>query len=147
MVDVPREARLALFPTFLRRGAVIRVERYPFLYQGSRDKFLVLLNQQFGADRPIYCVLTTSRTEALPFPALTIVVPAGTVPFFQQDTAISCREVHSVDFGFLAQRYASGKLAFVGELPTALMTQIDGILAASPYLAPAIAREILPPSS
>jgi hypothetical protein len=146
MVDVPQEARLALFPTFLRRGVVIRVEQYPFLYEGPKDKFLVLLNQQFGPDRPLYCLLTTSRTQA-PFPAVTTVIPAGTVPFFPVETAIQCREVHSVAFGFLAQRYAAGKLTFAGELPPAVLTQLDGILAESPYLAPAIAREILPPSA
>ena len=145
MVEVSREARLALFPTFLRRGTVIRVEQYPFLYQGPRDKFLVLLNQQFRTDRPLYCVLTTSRTEALPFPNLTIVLQAGTVPFFRRDTAIPCREIIPLDFGFLAQRYADSKLTFVGELSAAVMTELDRILAASPYLARAIAREILPP--
>lgn len=146
MVDVPQEARLALFPTFLRRGAVIRVDQYPFLYEGPKDKFLVLLNQTFSADRPLYCALTTSRTEAHPFPTLTAVLPAGTVPFFPLATAIQCREVHCVEFRFLAQRYAAARLTFVGELPPAVMTQLDGILAGSPYLAPAIAREILPPS-
>ena len=145
MVDIPREARLALFPTFLRRGTVIRVDQYPFLYEGPRDKFLVLLNRQFGPNRPLYCVLTTSRTEALPFPALTVVLPAGTTTFFPLATAIPCREVHSVDFEYLAQRYAAGRLTFVGELPPAIMVQLDGVLAASPYLAPAIAHEILPP--
>lgn len=146
MVDVPREARLALFPTFLGRGVVIRVDQYPFLYQGPKDKFLVLLNRQFGPDRPLYCVLTTSRTQALPFPALTIVLPTGTVPFFPLDTAIPCREVQSVDFDFLAQRYAVGRLTFVGQLPAATMAQLDGILANSPYLSRAIAREILLPA-
>jgi hypothetical protein len=145
MVDVPRETRLALFPTFLRRGVVIRVDQYPFLYEGPRDKFLVLLNQRFGPDRPLFCVLTTSRTETLPFPALAMVLAVGTVPFFPLATAIPCREVHSVDFGFLAQRYASGRLSFVGELPVAIMGQLDEILRASPYLAPSIARQILPP--
>ena len=144
MVDIPREARLALFPTFLRRGIVIRVDQYPFLYEGPRDKFLVLLNQQFGPDRPLYSVLTTSR-EAAPFPGLRIVIPAGTLPFFPVATAITCREVHCVDFGYLAQRYAAGGLTFVGALPPAIMGQVDAILAASPYLAPAIVRAILPP--
>src|SRR3970282_2100848 len=106
MVDVSRETRLALFPTFLRRGVVIRVDQYPFLYEGPRDKFLVLLNQRFGPDHPLFCVLTTSRTETLPFPALAMVLAVGTVPFFPLATAIPCREVHPVDFGFLAQRYA-----------------------------------------
>ena len=106
MVDVPRETRLALFPTFLRRGVVIRVDQYPFLYEGPRDKFLVLLNLRFGPDRPLFCVPTTSRTETLPFPALAMVLAVGTVPFFPLATAIPCREVHSADFGFLAQRYA-----------------------------------------
>lgn len=145
MVDVPRETRLALFPAFLRRGAVVRIDHYPFLYEGPKDKFVVLLNQQFGPDRPLYCILTTSRTGALPFPALTVVLAAGTVAFFPLATGIQCREVHCVDFGFLAQRYAAGRLSFVGELPPAIMVQLDRILAASPYLAPAIAREILPP--
>lgn len=145
MVDVPRETRLALFPTFLRRGVVIRVDQYPFLYEGPRDKFLVLLNQRCGPDRPLFCVLTTSRTETLPFPALAMVLAVGTVPFFPLATAIPCREVHSVDFGFLAQRYASGRLSFVGELPVAIMGQLDEILRASPYLAPSIGRQILPP--
>jgi hypothetical protein len=145
MVDVPRETRLALFPTFLRRGVVIRVDQYPFLYEGPRDKFLVLLNQRFGPDRPLFCVLTTSRTETFPFPALAMVLAVGTIPFFPLATAIPCREVHSVDFGFLAQRYASGRLSFVGELPVAIMGQLDVILRASPYLAPSIARQILPP--
>lgn len=145
MVDVSRETRLALFPTFLRRGVVIRVDQYPFLYEGPRDKFLVLLNQRFGPDRPLFCVLTTSRTETLPFPALAMVLAVGTVPFFPLATAIPCREVHSVDFGFLAQRYASGRLSFVGELPVAIMGQLDEILRASPHLAPSIARQILPP--
>lgn len=145
MVDVPRETRLALFPTFLRRGVVIRVDQYPFLYEGPRDKFLVLLNQRFGPDRPLFCVLTTSRTETLPFPALAMVLAVGTVPFFPLATAIPCREVHSVDFGFLAQRYASGRLSFVGELPVAIMGQLDEILRASPYLAPSIGRQILSP--
>src|SRR3989442_6903641 len=121
MVDIPREARLALFPTFLRRGAVIRVDQYPFLYEGPKDKFLILLNQQFSPDRPLYCVLTTSRTEALPFPALTVVLPAGTMTFFRLATAIPCREVHSVAFAYLAERYAAGKLSFVGQLPPAIM--------------------------
>lgn len=145
MVDVPRETRLALFPTFLRRGVVIRVDQYPFLYEGPRDKFLVLLNQRFGPDRPLFCVLTTSRTETLPFPALAMVLAVGTVPFFPLATAIPCREVHSVDFGFVAQRYASGRLSFVGELPVAIMGQLDEILRASPYLAPSIGRQILSP--
>ena len=145
MVDVPRETRLALFPTFLRRGVVVRVDQYPFLYEGPRDKFLVLLNQRFGPDRPLFCVLTTSRTETLPFPALAMVLAVGTIPFFPLATAIPCREVHSVDFGFLAQRYASGRLSFVGELPVAIMGQLDVILRASPYLAPSVARQILPP--
>lgn len=144
MVDIPREARRALFPTFLHRGTVIRVDQYPFLYERPRDKFLVLLNRQFGSDRPLYCVLTTSRTEALPFPALTTVVPAGTVAFFPLTTAIPCREVHAVDFTSLAERYAAGRLTFVGQLPPDIMARLDTILAASPYLAPAIAREILP---
>jgi hypothetical protein len=145
MVDVPRETRLALFPTFLRRGVVIRVDQYPFLYEGPRDKFLVLLNQRFGPDRPLFCVLTISRTETLPFPALAMVLADGTVPFFPLATAIPCREVHSVDFGFVAQRYASGRLSFVGELPVAIMGQLDEILRASPYLAPSIGRQILSP--
>ena len=72
-------------------------------------------------------------------------MPAGTVAFFPLTTAIPCREVHSVDFEYLAQRYAAGRLTFVGELPPAIKLQLDAVLAASPYLAPAIAREILPP--
>lgn len=104
----------------------------------------MLLNQQFNAERPLYGVLTTSRTGALPFPALSLVLPQGTVPFFPVATAIQCREVHSVDFSYLAERYAEGKLAFVGELPPAIMAEIDSILTASPYLALATAREILP---
>jgi hypothetical protein len=146
MVDLPREARLALFPKFLRRGAVIRVDQYPFLYEGPKDKFLVLLNRQFDPDRPLYCILTTSRTEALPFPALTVVLPAGTVSFFPLATALQCRGIHCLDFGFLAQRYAAGRLTFVGELPPAITNRLDEILAVSPYLAPAIVREILPPA-
>ena len=143
MVDIPRDARLALFRGFLRRGAVIRVEQYPFLYTGPRDKFLVLLNLRFSVEAPLYCVLTTSHPERNPFPHLALVVPRGTIPFFPDETAIQCREVHPVDYAFLAERYADGRLTFVGALPDEIIAQLNRILGGSPYLAPAIARDIL----
>ena len=53
------------------------------------------------------------------------------------------------EFDYLQQCYADGSLTFVGNVPEDMMSRIDGILRASPYLAPKVARDIFaaPPPS
>ena len=144
MVGIPRDALEKLLDRFLKRGVVLRVEKYPNLVTGPKDKYLVLLNVQFIRGGQMFHVLTTSQVESIPFPQFAVVVPKGTVAYFPLDTAIQCREVHSLTWQELADRYADGTLKFVGELPPEVQGKIDAILRTSRHLAPKVALEILP---
>ncbi len=132
-----------MFPRFLQRGAVLRVEMYPFPTSDPRDKYIVLLNREFRRDTPIYHVLTTTQIEGIPFPKLAVVIPADTLSFFRRETAIYCREIHAFDYDGLAERYADDTISFVGTLPAEILEKLDAILRTSIYIAPKIAREIL----
>ena len=153
MVRIPPDALTTLFPGFLQRGGVIRVEKYPRLFTGPRDKFLILLNHAFGPAIPVHHVLTTSQTDKIRrfswADRFVVIVHAGGLPFFPLETAVNCRDVHSIEFDYLQQCYADGSLTFVGNVPEDMMSRIDGILRASPYLTPKVARDIFaaPPPS
>lgn len=148
-MQLPPEALKKLFFARLKRGCVVKA---PVHFQGTGDtkeKFLVLLNQDHGAVDPLFFFVTSSklaffeRNPALQADA--VFIEPGTLTFFPLRTVINCREIHSFPKGDVEELAGQRRIEVVGDLPTAMLEQIDRIVAVSKLISPADKKRILAP--
>ena len=148
-MQLPPEALKKLFFARLKRGCVVKA---PVHFHGTGDtkeKFLVLLNQDHGAVDPLFFFVTSSklafyeRNPALQADA--VFIEPDTLQFFPLRTVINCREVHSFPKADVEELAGQRRIEVVGALPQAMVEQIDRIVAASKLISPADKKRILAP--
>jgi hypothetical protein len=143
---LPPEALKKLFYARLKRGSIIKA---PTEFQDTgttKDKYLVLVSADKGDD-PLYFFISSSqlayyeRHPALKSDALFI--DPGTLDCFPARTVINCREIYPVDRGNLDDLAEVGRVTVVGDLPEALLSQLDRIVAQSKLISAADKKKIL----
>ncbi len=147
-MQLPPEALKKLFFVRLKRGCVVKA---PVHFHGTGDtkeKFLVLLNRDHGAMDPLFFFVTSSKLaffeRNLTMKADAVFIEPGTLQFFPLRTVINCREVHAFPKVDVEELAGQRRIEVVGDLPQAMVAQIDRIITASKLISVADKKRILP---
>ncbi|MEK7474421.1 MAG: hypothetical protein AAB152_02200 [Candidatus Coatesbacteria bacterium] len=131
------------FDEKLQRGAVLRIEDYPFLSEPvRRPKFFVVLNRDC-AQPEIYHFLTTSKAakyKTLSFHSFGVSIPAGVVDCLTaEETIVDCfRLMPTFRRAFLLEQLCAKGISIYQPLPAAFMEQIDNIIRRSRTISPTL---------
>lgn len=113
----------------------------------TKDKFFVLVNHDPKNSDPLFFFITTSKLDFYQkHPSLkneVVIVAAGEVPCLPLATAISCRRVERFEKEILEERFVNKACQVAGELPEAVLWEVDQIVRKSGLLSDEEREEIL----
>ena len=136
-----------LFQASLRRGVV-----YKTVYDSpdtgiSKEKFFVLVNHDPKTGDPLFFFITTSKLAYYrEHPSLkddVVILTPAEAGCFPLATAIVCRRVERFSKDFLEDRFINKTCRVAGELPEAVLWEVDQIVRKSGLLSDEEREEIL----
>lgn len=142
------DALRSYFDSSLCRGAVVRIEDYPFLNQPvRRRKFFVVLNKDCSNPEIYHFLMTSkvSRYRSFSFSNYGVSIPRGTVDCLAADeTIVDCfRLMPAFKRDYLLEQLCVKGITLHPPLPVAIMQEIDDNIRRSRSISPAIKSFIL----
>lgn len=140
-MKLPAEALKKLFQASLKRGTV-----YKTLYHSpdtgiSKEKYFVLVSGDPKQADPVFFFITTSKTDFYDkHPHIQkdfVVVEKGEAACFSLRTLINCRRIETFSRAILEDRFVHGACEVAGEVPGAILWEIDEAVRKSDLLSDA----------
>ena len=130
-MEIPPDVSDDVFEKEFIRGVILLTEMQ-FRSGERKEKFLIVLNQH-PTEVDTLLFLTTSQAQFYDkHPHVDHVrIEVNKIDCFHLETVIDCREVFVLSRSDLRRPFGEGILRFAGNLPEAMMTRIDQIVAAS----------------
>ena len=147
-MTLPPAALKKLFFARLKRGCVLRAPVHFHKTGDTKDKFLVLLNLDHGAEDPLFFFITSSKLDFYDrnpsLKAAAVFIEPGELACFKLRTVINCRELHPFPRLDIEELAGQRRVEVVGDLPPEFLSQIDRIIANSKLISTADKKRILP---